>query len=208
MENKVPDNKTGVPLAHYKTLYAEADPLEMSARTGIKWDAEKGEFRFTVLSTELKATWPELGVYYAESGEACKPSIVILFARFLMEGTTIVSAGKFLAYAEMPWGQVYNSNFNGRCTRRLAGTFGTDLPGFERACVRLGGVKAGMGDVSYDLTFLPGLVLRVILWEGDDEYPASCQILFSDNFPAAFTAEDDCVVCETAIAFLNAARKE
>lgn len=207
MDSTRPDNKTGVPLAHYKSLYAQADPAEMSRRTGIEWDGEKGEFRFTVLNVELKATWPELGVYYAASGEACKPSIVILFGRFLLEGTATLSAGRFLAYAEMPWGQVYNANFNGRCIRRLAGTFGADLAGFERACVRCGGQKVKGGDSAFVLTFLPELFLKVILWEGDEEYPASAQILFSDNFPAAFTAEDDCVVCETAITFLNNARK-
>jgi len=207
MENQRPDNKTGIPLAHYKTLFAQADPVEMSRRTGILWDKEESAFFLSVLGVELKATWPDMGVFFRESGQPCKPSVVILVGRFLMEGKTTLSTGRFLAYAEMPWGQVYNANFNGRCIRRLAGTFGADLAGFERACLNCGGEKVPGGDSAFVLTFLPGLFLKLILWEGDEEYPASAQILFSDNFPNAFTAEDDCVVCETAIAFLNNARK-
>ena len=57
----------------------------------------------------------------------------------------------------------------------------------------MGGIKAASGDVSYDLPFLPGLTVRLILWEGDDEFPAQAQILFSDNFPSAFQAEDNAV---------------
>mgnify|MGYP000594588565 CR=1 FL=1 len=30
----------------------------------------------------------------------------------------------------------------------------------------------------------------MILWEGDEEFPPSSQILFSDNFPVSFQAED------------------
>ena len=40
------------------------------------------------------------------------------------------------------------------------------------------------------------MLVRFTLWEGDDEFPAAAQILFSDNFPDAFAAEDRVVVCE------------
>ncbi len=48
----------------------------------------------------------------------------------------------------------------------------------------------GMGDVSCRIDLLECLSLCLILWEGDDEYPPSAQILFSDNFPLPFSAED------------------
>ena len=35
-----------------------------------------------------------------------------------------------------------------------------------------------------------GLTIRFLLWLGDDEFPPNAQILFSDNFRSAFTAED------------------
>lgn len=203
-----PDNKTGVPLAHYRAVYRSSDPELMSARTGIKWSPVDGCFNFTLMGVEMRASWPEMEVSVRSTGEPVKPSVVILVARYLTGGTLRPAGGSFLAYAEMPWGQVYNSNFNGRCIRRLAGTFGSDLEGFERACTRLGGKKLSIGDASFELEFLPGLKLRLILWEGDEEYPASSQILFSDNFPGAFSAEDNAVVGETAISMLNAVRTQ
>ena len=44
--------------------------------------------------------------------------------------------------------------------------------------------------MAFDIPFINGLTVRLIVWEGDDEFPPSSQILFSDNFPNAFTAED------------------
>ena len=34
------------------------------------------------------------------------------------------------------------------------------------------------------------LYIRFIIWQGDDEFSPSAQILFSDNFSSSFTAED------------------
>ena len=43
-----------------------------------------------------------------------------------------------------------------------------------------------------------------ILWEGDDEFPPSSQILFSDNFPVSFQAEDMAVMGDVIIGALKA----
>ena len=40
------------------------------------------------------------------------------------------------------------------------------------------------------LFLIQKLKLCFILWSGDEEFPPSAQILFSDNFPMAFVAED------------------
>ena len=44
----------------------------------------------------------------------------------------------------------------------------------------------------------------MILWAGDDEFPPSSQILFSDNFPNAFQAEDMAVVGDITITMIKA----
>ena len=47
-----------------------------------------------------------------------------------------------------------------------------------------------MGDIGYELELMDGLSIQLILWQGDDEFPPNAQILFSENFQQAFTAED------------------
>lgn len=42
-----------------------------------------------------------------------------------------------------------------------------------------------------------------ILWAGDEEFPPSAQILFSDNFPLSFEAEDLAVVGDISIGTLK-----
>lgn len=70
---------------------------------------------------------------------------------------------------------------------------------------KIGGTKLDFGDISYEFEFLNGLQLRMILWAGDDEFPPSAQILFSDNFPVAFVqGEDMAVVGDVSIDMLKA----
>ncbi len=42
------------------------------------------------------------------------------------------------------------------------------------------------GDIAYEVEIFPEYKIQMILWEGDEEFPPSSQILFSDNFPVSF----------------------
>ena len=66
-------------------------------------------------------------------------------------------------------------------------------------------VPLSNGDAGYEFEFINELYLRFLLWEGDEEFPPSAQILFSDNFPVAFVqGEDMAVVGDVSIGALKA----
>ena len=182
------------PLEYYRARYRQLDPGDVARRTGLSFDADAGRFSLSVLGFTVYADWPQLGL--APADDTCCPralfgfTMQILAARFLIEGADAPSSGSFKAYRELPWGEVYNANFQGRCIKRLAFTFASKPEKFANAAEALGGVKLALGDVSYDLPFLGGVTCRLILWAPDEEFPPSAQFLFSDNTPAAFTAED------------------
>ena len=72
---------------------------------------------------------------------------------------------------------------------------------------KIGAQPLSLGDFSYEFELLPGLRLQFILWQGDDEFPPSSQILFSDNFSVAFTAEDMAVIGDITIGSLKTLSK-
>ncbi len=195
------EHKTSVPIEHYKAIFASADPGEMSERSRVQY--AEGKFSLTLLGRPVSVSWPEMVTRFEDDGSQTAPYTRILLSRLILEGTLTPSGGKLMAYADMPWGSVYEQQFRARCILRLAGTYGSDLPGFDAAAARIGGVRAAGGDRAYDVQFLPGLTVRLILWEGDEEFRASAQILFSDNFPSAFSAEDIAVIGDVV---LNAMR--
>lgn len=185
---EITDNKTGVPLEHYSAVFAASDPEQLSRTSGVPY--EDGSFHLTMMGREIEVRWPEMTAVWRESGAESKPNVKILCARRILEGRSAPFGGKMLSYVEMPWGNVYQKQFDGRCVKRLAFGFGNSPERFSEACRSLGGVPAKGGDASFDILFLDGLIVRLIIWEGDDEFPPGAQFLFSDNFPAAFSAED------------------
>ena len=189
---EVVDHKVGVPMAHYKPTFAAADPAELSLRSRVPY--ANGKFSLTLLGRPVTVSWPDMVSRFSDDGAETASNTRILLARLLLEGALTPAKGQLLAYTDMPWGNVYAQQFRGRCILRLAGTYGHSLSGFEAAAAKVAGVHAESGDRSFDLPFLPGLTVRLILWEGDEEFPAQAQILFSDNFSAAFGAEDIAVV--------------
>ena len=108
----------------------------------------------------------------------------------------------------MPWGNHYNQVFQGRCLKRLAYSFGFQMDKFCRVLESIGGKKIPVGDVGYEFAFLDELRLQFILWEGDEEFPPSAQILFSDNFSSAFQGEDMAAVGDISIGTLKTLAKD
>jgi hypothetical protein len=192
----VENNKEMVPFEHYVGLFEKLDPTEAAQRCGVKYDEASQTFTMRLLYVDYDITWPKFSISSKdEKGIALKslPAQMLLI-RFLLEGKASRGSSNFVTYREMPWGDVYLKPFTGRCITRAAFTFGTRLEAFKKAIEKMPAIPLKNGDASCQLEIMPGYEVQIIVWEGDDEFPPNTQILFSDNFPMAFSAEDRTVV--------------
>lgn len=203
-----------VPLAHYESLFAEADPTVLAARLGVPFtwheggEAEantSGTFDLTLLGRPLSVTWPTLAMAFTDTGEDPDDKTHIIVADLLLHGQFVPSSGSYLAYAEVPWGAHYLKAFQGRCIMRLAYMF-KDTDSFVRACEKAGGKAVEGNDPYYEFDFMGDVRVRLATWEADDEFAPTAQILFSDNAPFAFTAEDLAVVGDIVLNALKRAK--
>ena len=194
---EIVDNKTEVPMSHYLEKYKELDPHEASDRCKVNFNENESAFEITVFNTPLLIAYPEFEIKiqgecaYAKVFDS--PYAKMLIIRYLIEKCSAPFTGKFMTYREMPWGEVYDKNFNGRCILRLAYGFGSRIDAFSAACEKLGGRKLSHGDASYELPVFENMIIRLVIYEGDDEFPPTSQFLFSDNMAVSFTAEDRAV---------------
>lgn len=198
------DNKERIPFEHYKEAYVKKDPLEISARTGVPYSEEKQCFTIKFLGKEYEIGYPEFSAVRTEEDSSYCPLLEmnaaqILVIRFLIEGSKASATGKFLTYREVPWGELYYRQFNGRCMLRLAYSYGSRIDAFCHALEQMGAAPIKAGDAGYEIELFEGYRIRFQIWGPDDEFPPSSQILFSDNFAAAFHAEDLVVACDVII---------
>jgi hypothetical protein len=196
------DQKNRRPLEHYALLYKNLNPQETARRCNLPFDEKEPAFSLRILGREHRALYPDFALLDAAGERVKSPYENILFLRYLCEGKYFPSNSKQLSYNEIPWGNVYFRNFEGRCLKRCAFAFGKDIPAFKNRMEKNPWLRAeslGTGDAGYRFEFLNGLFVSIILWAADDEFPPSAQILFDDNFVFAFTAEDIAVVGEVLI---------
>ena len=201
---QVDNNKEGVPFEYYLGLYEKLDPREAAARTSAAFDGEA--FTLRLVNAEYRLTWPNYTITAdREDAFALKslPGQTFLL-RWLLEGKRLPAKGEFKTFREMPWGELYIQPFTGRCLTRAAYTFGTRVAKFAAAMENLGAKKLQYGDAGYELELLPGYAMRLIVWEGDEEFPPNSQILYSDNFVDSFSAEDRVVAGDILISVVKA----
>ena len=192
---------------HHLQKFRELDPVEAVARTNVEFDTEKSRFTINLLGHSLYVEWPEFKLVPVDP-DGCPKTLYgfqmqVLAMRVLYLGVYVPSNGRFMAYRELPWGDLYDPNFNGRCIKRFAFGFGFKIDTFKKAAELLSGVKLDLGDASFEFPFLGGVNSRFILWMPDDEFPPSAQILFSDNSPFMYNAEDLAAVGDVIISALK-----
>ncbi len=197
----VENHKEEVPFAHYCQLFSQLDPEEAAVRTAVAFDAGTQEFCLEFLTETYWVHWPDYRIR-SENAQALAlkslPAQTFLL-RYLLEGKAEPFHGSFLTFREMPWGELYISPFTGRCLTRAAFTFGTRIAQFRKAMESLGATPLSHGDAAYEIPVLGDYRMQLIVWEGDEEFPPSAQILYSDNFVGGFAAEDRVVAGDLAI---------
>ena len=203
---QIQNNKEEVPFEHYAARFSALDPQEASARCGALFDAECGEFTVNLLGTDYRIAWPNYAIE-ADNADAFAlktlPTQTFLL-RFLLEGKRAEPYAQFKTFREMPWGEMYITPYTGRCLTRAAFTFGMKLEKFRAACEKMGAKLISHGDAGYEFNFMDGYAMQIMVWAGDDEFPPSSQILYSENFADGFAAEDRVVAGDILISAIKA----
>ena len=201
---QIENHKEEVPFAYYCEKFAALSPQEAAARLEIPF--ENGEFSVRLLGVTYHIAHPEFAIRAEKDGLALHglPAQTFLL-RYLLEGKRTESSPEFKTFRELPWGEVYIKPFTGRVLTRAAFTFGTRTESFRRAAEAMGGLPLRHGDAAYEFDFLANYRLRLIVWEGDEEFPPNAQLLYSANFAAGFAAEDRVVAGDLLITSLKSA---
>ena len=207
------DSKEQRPYEYYLKTYQEIDPKEISESTGFFYDEVKIVFTVVFMGSTYEISFPDYKISHKEDEKGVYPleeamNAKIFMVRYLSEKAKAPSSGKFLTYREVPWGEVYFRQFQGRCLMRLAFSYGNKLEAFKKVMTAMGAKPLEQGDCAFELEFMEGFFIRLILWEGDDEFPPSSQILFSDNFAVTFAAEDLAVAGDICINMMKAVERK
>ena len=104
---------------------------------------------------------------------------LLLYYLITADGTPL--ANKWVSFADLPDGRMYNAAFQGYSGDEIVKAFGFDLDAFKSACLKTGGSPVELGSASFTFQALPCVPLMLIYWLGDEDFPSSCKILFDES---------------------------
>ena len=129
--------------------------------------------------------------------------IIAIFCAFLLITVSLLSLVCYLSF-DQNYREIKQSTYSALCGQIISDmetsiTYGKRIDDFRAIMEAMGAQPIKNGDAGYELEFMPGLRLQLMMWEADDEFPPSAQFLFSDNFPEAFAPEDLAVVGDVTL---------
>jgi hypothetical protein len=159
-------------------------------RTGFE-SIEANRFRISFLDRVYHIRFPELEFEdEADSQKEVPIQEQILILHYMLSPAPSPVTDNWISYREIPGASFYYSAFVKRAIDPLKKVFGQNIDGLLQAGEILGGKIVDTGDVGYEFRLFPNICARLILWAGDDEFPAEANIVFNENIGDILLPED------------------
>lgn len=200
---QVENHKEEVPFSFYEEKFRALQPENVLNRLSeVTWDGK--EFTLTLLGRNFAIAHPDYAIRALDGGTLPPLPTQTFLLRYLLESRDVAWKGEWKTFREMPWGEMYINPYTGRVLTRAAFTLGTRIGKFRTAGEKMGAEPVPHGDAGFRFTLVGGYEMQILVWEGDEEFPPSAQVLYSDNFAEGFAAEDRVVAGDILISTLKA----
>jgi len=175
-----------------KENFAQKNPQDMSYRAGGDYEqvnCANSMISVNLLGQEYTIVHPGGGI---ESPDNHQVTIIthILILHYLTNAMGSPLSGELVAYKDIPGGDKYFPVFKKRVEMPVLKTYGQNPEGFEKACSALGGDRISMGDIAFRFQAFSRIPITYIYWKGDEEFPASIQVLFDSSVKDYLPLED------------------
>ena len=153
----------------------QADPVEVADRTGASYQAGVYELPFLNRTLAVKPAEHLVQVQDLPGGEP-EFQLCLSVLLFLLKVNAAQLASRHVSPKEYKGGVTFFRGPHALPTARLEERFGADRELFLTIGRSLGGEEIGQGDAAIMLPTYPKLSLGVILWLGDEEFPAQVSL--------------------------------
>jgi len=165
---------------------AEAAEAEFSPEEGLVVPFLGAKYRVEI--------HPETDICMADSDREVPLPDKILIAHYLLGAAGAKSTGKLITFREVQDGHFYFDAFQRRARDPFVNFFGNNGPLFVKCADVLRAAPIDSGDYAMEFSVFPHIRVQLVLWVGDDEFPADATILFDKSIQEILSAEDIAVM--------------
>ena len=176
-------------------LSAEAlsgqDWAGVAARSGALASDDGAYLEMNYYGRPVKVTADPVTVAATDDGPEIPLAEQALILHYLERADGSEAAGEWITYREVESGEFYWAAFVKRAKAPLVGFFGTRPELLTELAPLVGGEGPGeAGDASVIVRAFPNVPIQLVLWAGDEEFPAEGNLLFDDTIGHYLSTED------------------
>ncbi len=192
------------PLARRLAVEAllRSDLRERARRCGGEFEAGAGgeeRIRLRYLGRDILLSLPDGRLVTAQGAEPLPLREEILVLHYIEKAKGTPVAGRWISFSEIPGGNVYHPVFLKRCRDPLIKFAGESPEALLPAAAEMGTEPLGTGDVGLKMNPLPCVPLGIVLWRGDEDFPADGNVLLDASVNDYLPLEDTVILAETVV---------
>jgi len=181
---------------------AEIEHIEqlcLKSGAGYMATASQKGIAIEYLNQLYRITIPNVEVLLADSQEVVPIRDRILILHYLLSAKGTPITNKLIAFKELPGGGNYSRTFSKRAIEPLVEHFGEQPHLLIDIAGKLGAHTVAYGDVAVTVNAFNRVPITIVLWQGDEEFPAQGNILFDAAISDYLSTYDVTVLCESII---------
>jgi len=160
------------------------DPQKTAQRAKCQYLTDPQRYIITFLNTEYVVNLSDREISSVQPGSQPVPAEFLeqlCILAYLINAQDLSLASKFAKPETLPGGQFFFRGHHSLPTAKLEEAFGWCLERLYEVGEQFGAKRCEFGDASIELYILPRIPLTMIVWAGDDEFPARASILFDQT---------------------------
>ncbi len=159
------------------------DPANVCRRGKVEYD-DSGFYRIPSLGKEFRI-YPKDERFDGEDLLlASNNEFQLLLVSYLLNAQNIDPSGSWVSEKDIKGGSLFFRGPHGMPSAPLEKRFGSDPEGFMARGRAFGGEPVNFGDAAMSFPVLPRISFAVVLWKGDEEFPARITFLMDSSVEA------------------------
>ena len=168
---------------------AKEDFKAIAERSGFE-AGNAATLRVPFLGRVYHLSYPQFKFEDAIQADAQVPLQEQVLILHYLQGCMPLLHKKWVAYREIPGAGFYFGAFVKRAVDPLKNVFGQNVTALQKAAAKLNAKPIETGTAGFQFNVLPFAPIQLIVWEGDEEFPAEANILFDRSVGDYLSPED------------------
>jgi hypothetical protein len=192
-----PDNAYQAAWETSQRKFQTLDPQTMARNSLCAFDVDAGHFVVKSLAQIIHIAYPNGDATWVNAGRLLPFDWSLILLNYLSRAKIVDTENQWVSFRELPQGNFFYRNLERTAFKELSDFYSAcDKNLLRDAATRLGfSVVTMQADLTLAGNFAPRIPVRVQFWEGEDDLPASSQILFDRTVAEQLHIEDIAVLC-------------